>query len=147
MPKLQRSDYYTEPSIEKLASIESSNPGFCCRIKDFMVGREGYGWVKFYGETDVRGLDLDSIIHFNNREVIVYDVAGEKPPIGEGLNKAAEVTLLNIKCIDKTGKQYTSGKIVDKYIEKLKKLAEKQGAETVSYNPIKGEWRFSVQHF
>ncbi|KAL2900414.1 Nuclear pore complex protein NUP98A [Bienertia sinuspersici] len=148
MPKLQRSDYYTDPEIKKLASIESLNPGFCCRVEEFVVGRVGYGWVKFYGETDIRGLDLDSIIHFNNQEVIVYDDDNEKPPVGQGLNKAAEVTLLNIKCNNKkTGKQYISGKMVDDFIEKLKRVTKKQGAEFVSYDPVKGEWKFSVQHF
>ncbi|XP_021775461.1 nuclear pore complex protein NUP98A-like isoform X2 [Chenopodium quinoa] len=147
LPKLQRSDYYTEPKIEKLASIESSNPGFCSHVKDFVLGRDGFGWVKFYGETNVRGLNLDSLVHFNYREVIVYDDESEKPPVGQGLNKAAEVTLLNVKCVDKIGKQHNSGKMVEKYIEKLKQAAEKQGAEFVSYDPVKGEWRFSVKHF
>uniref|UniRef100_A0A803L9M0 Peptidase S59 domain-containing protein n=1 Tax=Chenopodium quinoa TaxID=63459 RepID=A0A803L9M0_CHEQI len=129
LPKLQRSDYYTEPKIEKLASIERSNPGFCSHVKDFVVGRDGFGWVKFYGETSVRGLSLDSLVHFNYREVIVYDDESEKPSVGQGLNKAAEVTLLNVKYVDKIGKQHTSEKMVEKYIEKLKQAAEKQGAE------------------
>lgn len=125
IPKLQRPDYYTEPRIEKITSIESSNPGFCCRVKDFVVGRKGYGWVKFYGETDVRGLNLDSIVQFNDRELIVYGDESEKPAVGQGLNKAAEVTLLNVKCMNKEGKQYSSRKMVDKFVEKLKKVAEK----------------------
>ncbi|XP_056687674.1 nuclear pore complex protein NUP98B [Spinacia oleracea] len=147
IPKLQRADYYTEPKIEMLASIEISNPGFCCRVKDFVVGRNDYGWVKFHGETNVVRLNLDSLVEFNYREVIVYADEDEKPPVGQGLNKSAEVTLLNVKCVDKTGKEYTSGKMVEKYIEKLKQVAQKQGAEFVSYDPVKGEWKFCVQHF
>ncbi|PPS04601.1 hypothetical protein GOBAR_AA16062 [Gossypium barbadense] len=148
MPKLRRSDYYTEPRIQELAAKERAEPGYCRRVKDFVVGRHGYGSIKFLGETDVRCLDLESLVQFNNREVIVYMDDSKKPPVGQGLNKPAEVTLLNIKCFDKrTREQYTEGPKVEKYKEMLKKKAEDQGAEFLSYDPIKGEWRFRVNHF
>ncbi|KAJ1409285.1 hypothetical protein SESBI_22795 [Sesbania bispinosa] len=148
MPKLRRSDYYTLPRIHELAAKERAEPGFCSHVKDFVVGRQGYGSIKFLGETDVRGLDLESIIQFNNREVIVYMDDAKKPPVGQGLNKPAEVTLLNIKCFDKkTGHQYTEGPKIEKYKEMLKRKAEDQGAEFVSYDPTKGEWKIRVNHF
>ncbi|XP_030499862.2 nuclear pore complex protein NUP98A isoform X1 [Cannabis sativa] len=148
MPKLRRSDYYTEPRIQELAAKERAEPGFCCRVKDFVVGRHGFGSIKFLGETDVRRLDLESLVQFNNREVIVYMDESKKPPVGQGLNKPAEVTLLNIKCFDKkTGRQYTEGPRIEKYKEMLKRKAEDQGAEFLSYDPIKGEWKFRVSHF
>lgn len=148
MPKLCHSDYYTEPRIQELAAKERAEPGFCRRVKDFVVGRHGYGSIKFMGETDVRRLDLESLIQFNNREVIVYMDESKKPPVGQGLNKPAEVTLLNIKCFDKkTGQQYTEGPRIEKYKEMLKRKAADQGAEFVSYDPVKGEWKFRVQHF
>ncbi|XP_062074758.1 nuclear pore complex protein NUP98A isoform X2 [Humulus lupulus] len=148
MPKLRRSDYYTEPRIQELAAKERAEPGFCCRVKDFVVGRHGYGSIKFLGETDVRRLDLESLVQFNNREVIVYMDESKKPPVGQGLNKPAEVTLLNIKCFDKkTGHQYTEGPRIEKYKEMLKRKAEDQGAEFLSYDPVKGEWKFRVSHF
>lgn len=148
MPKLHGSDYYTLPRIQELAAKERAEPGFCRRVKDFVVGRHGYGCIKFFGETDVRGLDLDSLVEFNLREVVVYEDDTKKPPVGQGLNKPAEVTLLNIKCMDrKTGREYTEGPKVEKYKEMLKKKADDQGAEFVSYDPIKGEWKMRVSHF
>ncbi|KAA3475918.1 nuclear pore complex protein NUP98A-like isoform X2 [Gossypium australe] len=148
MPKLRRSDYFTEPRIQELAAKERAEPGYCCHVKDFVVGRHGYGSIKFLGETDVRRLDLESLVQFNNREVIVYLDDSKKPPVGQGLNKPAEVTLLNIKCFDKkTRQQYTEGPRVEKYKNMLKRKAEEQGAEFLSYDPIKGEWRFKVNHF
>ncbi|XP_010247732.1 PREDICTED: nuclear pore complex protein NUP98A-like isoform X2 [Nelumbo nucifera] len=148
MPKLRHSDYYTEPRIQELAAKERAEPGFCRRVKDFVVGRHGYGSIKFMGATDVRRLELESLVQFNNREVIVYLDESKKPPVGQGLNKPAEVTLLNIKCFDKkTGKQYTEGPRVGKYKEMLVKKAQDQGAEFVSYDPVKGEWKFRVNHF
>ncbi|XP_047968287.1 nuclear pore complex protein NUP98A-like isoform X2 [Salvia hispanica] len=148
MPKLRHSDYYTEPRIQELAAKERAEPGYCRHVKDFVVGRHGYGSIKFFGETDVRRLDLESLIQFNNREVIVYMDESKKPPVGQGLNKPAEVTLLNIKCFDKkTGQQYVEGPRIGKYKEMLKRKAEDQGAEFVSYDPVKGEWKFRVNHF
>ncbi|GMI76538.1 DRACULA2 [Hibiscus trionum] len=148
MPKLRRSDYYTEPRIQELAAKERAELGYCRRVKDFVVGRHGYGSIKFLGETDVRRLDLESLVQFNNREVIVYMDDSKKPPVGQGLNKPAEVTLLNIKCFDKrTRQQYTEGPKVEKYKDMLKKKAEDQGAEFLSYDPLKGEWKFRVNHF
>ncbi|PRQ16783.1 putative peptidase S59, nucleoporin [Rosa chinensis] len=148
MPKLRRSDYYTEPRIQELAAKERAEPGFCCRVKDFVVGRHGCGSIKFLGETDVRRLDLEALVQFNNKEVIVYRDENKKPPVGQGLNKPAEVTLLNIKCIEKkTGLQYTEGPKVEKYKEMLKRKAEEQGAKFVSFDPKKEEWTFMVDHF
>ncbi|CAD5312304.1 unnamed protein product [Arabidopsis thaliana] len=148
MPKLRQSDYFTEPRIQELAAKERADPGYCRRVRDFVVGRHGYGSIKFMGETDVRRLDLESLVQFNTREVIVYMDESKKPAVGQGLNKPAEVTLLNIKCIDKkTGKQFTEGERVEKYKMMLKKKAEAQGAEFVSFDPVKGEWKFRVEHF
>ncbi|GLT64670.1 hypothetical protein SLA2020_371480 [Shorea laevis] len=148
MPKLRRSDYYTEPRIQELAAKERGEPGYCRHVKDFVVGRHGFGSIKFLGETDVRRLDLESLIQFNNREVIVYMDDSKKPPVGQGLNKPAVVTLLNIKCFEKkTGRQYTEGPKAEKYKEMLKRKTEDQGAEFVSYDPVEGEWKFRVNHF
>ncbi|GMP76907.1 hypothetical protein CsSME_00033379 [Camellia sinensis var. sinensis] len=133
MPRLQRSGYYTEPQIHELAVKERAEPGFCCRVKNFVVGRHGYGNIKFLGDTDVRKLDLDSHIHFDNRKLTVYMDESKKPPVGQGLNKLAE-----------TGKQYINGPKVDKYREMLMKKAIEQGAEFVSNDPVKWEWKFRV---
>ncbi|KAK9070737.1 hypothetical protein SSX86_011139 [Deinandra increscens subsp. villosa] len=146
--KLQQPDYYTQPQISELEVKERTDPGFCRRVKDFVVGRHGYGSIKFLGETDVRKVDIEALVQFNNREVIVYVDDSKKPPVGEGLNKAAEITLLNIKCIDKkSGMQYTDGSKISKYAEMLKKKAAAQGAEFISYDPVEGEWKFRVKHF
>ncbi|CAN6289479.1 unnamed protein product [Urochloa humidicola] len=148
LPKLPQADYFTEPSLEELAAKERGEPGYCGQVKDFVVGRHSYGSIKFLGETDVRGLDLESIVEFNYREVIVYKDDSKKPPVGEGLNKSAEVTLLNIECVNKkTGVQYHEGPRVEKYREMLMKKAEEQGAEFVSFDAAKGEWKFRVKHF
>lgn len=148
MPKLRHSDYYTEPRIQELAAKERAEPGYCRRVKDFVVGRNGYGSIKFFGETDVRRLDLESLVQFNNKEVIVFMDETKKPPVGQGLNKPAEITLLNIRCLNKkTAQQYVDGPKVEKYKLMLMKKAQGQGADFVSYDPVIGEWKFRVNHF
>ncbi|XP_059070259.1 nuclear pore complex protein NUP98B-like [Cryptomeria japonica] len=149
MPKLGHSDYYTEPKIQELAAKERAEPGYCQRAKDFVVGRKGYDSIKFFGESDVRQLDLDSIIQFNECKISVYEKHESKiPPVGQGLNKPAEITLLNVKCVDKkTGQHCTEVVVVDEFERKLKRITEKKGAEFMSYNAIKEEFKFRVKHF
>ncbi|KAJ3701431.1 hypothetical protein LUZ61_005136 [Rhynchospora tenuis] len=148
MPKLRHADFYTEPRIQDLAARERADPGFCSRVPGFVVGRTGYGCIKFLGETDVRKLDLEAIVQFGNREVVVYRDEKKKPVMGQGLNKPAEVALLNVKCINKkTGERYLSGPKVERYKEMLAKKTAEQGGEFLSYDPVKAEWRFKVMHF
>ncbi|XP_071742668.1 nuclear pore complex protein NUP96 [Rutidosis leptorrhynchoides] len=132
LPTLQASDYFMEPSLSELFTRELTDPSHCSRVQNFTVGRYGYGSVRFFGETDVRWLDLDQIIKFNRHEIIVYEDETTKPVVGKGLNKAAEVTLVL---------QISSS------VEKLMVTAEKQGAEFISFDPNRKEWKFSVQHF
>ena len=82
MPKLQHSDYYTEPKVHELAAKEHVEPGYCHWVKEFVVGRRGYGSVKSSGETDVRHLDLENVIQFNKCEVLVYMDERKKVPAG-----------------------------------------------------------------
>lgn len=47
----------------------------------------GYGSIFFPGEVNVTGLNLDEIVHFRRKEVIVYPDEKNKPAEGEGLNR------------------------------------------------------------
>ncbi|KAL0319089.1 UNVERIFIED_CONTAM: Nuclear pore complex protein [Sesamum angustifolium] len=143
LPTVRSSDYYTKPCLSELAIREFMNPGYCSRVQDFVVGRVGYGHVKFIGETDVRCLDLDSIVKFNRCEVVVYEDDSSKPLVGEGLNKPAEVTLLlKAKSLNNLTEDH-----LREIVGKLKCKTESQGAEFLSFDPIQGEWKFLVQHF
>ncbi|KAL3538377.1 hypothetical protein ACH5RR_001743 [Cinchona calisaya] len=143
MPKIRCPFYYIKPTIKELEARERAQSGFCQHVKDFVVGKLGYGSIKFSGEIDVRELNIASLFQFNYREVVVYMDYRKKPPIGQGLNRPAEVTLLNVECIDKTGEPCTDGTKVEKYREMLKKKAEEIGAEMVYYDPIKVHCRLA----
>ncbi|CAF2177600.1 nuclear pore complex protein NUP96 [Brassica rapa] len=138
-PSLSSLDYFLKPSMNELVEREIESPGYCSRVPDFTIGRIGYGFIKFLGSTDVRKLDLDQIVKFRRHEVVVYDDESSKPAVGEGLNKAAEVTLfVDIAC----GKE-RAGHVSSK----LQQSAERQGATFISFDPEDGLWKFLVPHF
>ncbi|KAF8080371.1 hypothetical protein N665_0951s0008 [Sinapis alba] len=138
LPSFNSPDYFLKPSMNELVQLEIESPGFCSRVPDFTVGRIGYGFIKFLGTTDVRNLDLDHIVKFQRHEVVVYDDESSKPAVGEGLNKAAEVTLIvnipNLACDHDVS-------------DRLRQSAERQGATFISFDPEKGLWKFLVPHF
>ncbi|KAL6645526.1 hypothetical protein ACP70R_017134 [Stipagrostis hirtigluma subsp. patula] len=79
-PVLHSSDYFTRPSIDELVEREVADPGYCSRVPNFVVGRAGYRQVRFLGNTDVRGLDLNEIVRFDRHCVVVYEDEAGKPP-------------------------------------------------------------------
>lgn len=73
----------------------------------------------------------------------MYMDESKKPPVGQGLNKRAEISLLNVKCKDKKrGKEFLKGPEVENFEKRLKRKTEEQGARFISYNVSKGEWKF-----
>lgn len=91
LPKLGTRNIITP--IDELEAKEKAEPGFCRQVKEFVVGRHGCGSIKFSGETDATNLELEFLVQFKHREVIVYNDENKKPPFGEGLKKPAKITL------------------------------------------------------
>ncbi|KAJ7388100.1 Nuclear pore complex protein Nup98-Nup96 [Desmophyllum pertusum] len=146
---LRRSEYYTIPPLHELnQSIDSNGDVF---VDDFVVGREGYGQVKFYGRTNVAGLNLDEIVFFRRREIEVYpDTYPNKPPVGEKLNKKAEITLEKVWPNDKTShKPITSPERLklQGWQKRVEAATAKLGAMFLEYNLDNGNWVFTVEHF
>ena len=78
----------------------------------------------------------------------VYLDEEDKPEVGEGLNRAAEVTLHKVFKLDRaTNRPSTAPADIEKYERKLKRLAASQSARFVSYNGRTGTWVFEVEHF
>lgn len=142
LPTSLSSEYFVEPSISELVARESIDPGYCSRVPDFVIGRVGYGYIKFIGETDVRWLNLHKIVKLNRHSVTVYENECDKPPIGQGLNKTAEVTLiLQLRLADSHCLE------TNKITSKLRKCTDRQGAKFLSFDQSSGEWKFLVHHF
>lgn len=144
----RRAGYYTIPSLDELTSY--MNDDGSCIPDNFTVGRDGYGNVFFEERFDVADLNLDDIVHFRHKEVVIYPDDEHKPPVGQGLNRRAQVTLDRVWPMDKT----THSPIMDPdrlnqmdFETKLHHVCAKMGARFKEYRPQTGSWVFTVDHF
>ncbi|XP_036991657.2 nuclear pore complex protein Nup98-Nup96 isoform X4 [Artibeus jamaicensis] len=145
---LTKVGYYTIPSMDDLAKI--TNEKGECIVSDFTIGRKGYGSIYFEGEVNLTNLNLDDIVHIRRKEVVVYLDDNQKPPVGEGLNRKAEVTLDGVWPTDKTSRCLIKSpdRLADiNYEGRLEAVSRKQGAQFKEYRPETGSWVFKVSHF
>nr|XP_033803270.1 nuclear pore complex protein Nup98-Nup96 isoform X3 [Geotrypetes seraphini] len=145
---LTRVGYYTIPSLEELAKMTDEN--CICIVKDFTIGRKGYGSIFFEGEVNLTNLNLDEIVHIRRKEVIVYLDDSQKPTVGKGLNRRAEVTLDGVWPMDKTTRCLIKSpeRLSEmSYESRLEAVSRKQGACFKEYRPETGSWVFKVAHF
>ncbi|CAL1545131.1 unnamed protein product, partial [Lymnaea stagnalis] len=145
---LTRPGYYTIPSLDELINLIDENGD--CFVEDLTIGRVGFGNVFFPGITNVAGLNLDDIVHFRRKEIVVYPDDDKKPPLGQGLNKKAEVTLDFVWPTDKSNKTPIKSperlKSIN-YTERIEETTAKIGAKFIDYRPETGSWVFQVSHF
>ena len=142
MPKLTGKGYSMNPTVEQMERMfERNGDAALAAIDNFSVSNEAYGRVKWLEPVDVRGLDLDKIVSFEQACLCLYpeDQDIEPPEEGQGLKKRAEVTLYGI--LPKKSGADAKGK----YREKIAKQTEKAGAELVEYNADTGIWKFILQ--
>ncbi|XP_014603478.1 PREDICTED: nuclear pore complex protein Nup98-Nup96 [Polistes canadensis] len=146
---LQRVGYYTIPSLDKLDDYVDVCAKTCI-VPNFTVVRDGYGNVYFPDSFDIYGLNLDEIVHFRHKEVIIYPDDEKKPPIGQGLNRKAQVTLEKVWPHDKTRHEPITDPhriAAMNYEEKLRKVSAKHDTKFLEYRPETGSWVFKVDHF
>ncbi|XP_075145470.1 nuclear pore complex protein Nup98-96 [Haematobia irritans] len=145
---LKRVGYYTIPSLDDLKSYLAEDGS--CVVPNFTIGREGYGNVYFGKEMDVAGLNLDEIVHFRNKEIIIYPDDDNKPPIGHGLNREAQVTLDQVWPLDKSIHEpiKDAQRLAEMDWEgKLRRVCDKNETRFIEYRPETGSWVFRVKHF
>lgn len=147
VPKLTKPGYEVYPSLEELNGMSEAQ---LATVENFTVVRPGYGKIEWVGAVDVSGLDLDDIVEISKNgrssDIAVYDNVeqAEKPPVGHKLNRMAVLTFYAV--FPKTGPGSSEEEIATNE-EKLKKRAQKLGAEHLRYDGRLGEWKIRVQHF
>lgn len=144
LPKISKPGYTSNPS---LAEMRASSVEALRAVKDFTVGCEGVGSVRFLGETDVRKLAIDDLVIFHSKEIEVYPDESKKPPVGHELNKPAVITLQKCFPKDKSGKRLTGPEDITRFENKLKQQTQKFGGRFIAYKADAGEWSFRVEHF
>lgn len=149
--KLTQKGYYLTPSLNELKALKSQ--GGPCIVDGFTIGHEEFGNICFMESIDIselNNIDLDSIVEFRFKEVILYPDDDNKPPVGTALNRPAKVTLLKVWPKDKS-----SGELI-KDVQKIKAMnyesiviraCKRMDVEFVSYQPETGSWCFKVEHF
>ncbi|XP_055493395.1 nuclear pore complex protein Nup98-Nup96 isoform X1 [Leucoraja erinacea] len=146
---LTKVGYYTIPSMEELAQQLTNESGECI-VENFTIGRKGYGSVYFPGVVNLTNMDLDEIVHIRRKEVTVYLDDDKRPPMGEGLNRRAEVTLDGIWPTDKSTRCLIKSpeRLMEMgFEERLENSSRKQGARFLEYRSETGSWVFEVMHF
>ncbi|GIL58245.1 hypothetical protein Vafri_13308 [Volvox africanus] len=150
MPRLGRlvsEGYSFSPNVDELRLLHRQNPENLAAVSNFTVTREGVGKIRWVAPVDVRALTLEKIVSITYGQVAVYD-DNVKPPMGEGLNKPAEITLYGIYRKDKeTGAYIKEGPRGQAYEKKLRQVCASTGAKFLSYKLDGGVWKFEVEHF
>jgi hypothetical protein len=116
-------------------------------VSGFRIERPEYGSVAWDGAVDVRGVDLDSVVVIESKNVSVYDEAeskGQKPQQGSKLNRPAVITMYDV--FPKDGAE-SSVEAKEKLKRKIEKSTTKMGADLISFEPESGVWTFRVAHF
>lgn len=86
-------------------------------------------------------------VHFRHKEVTVYPDESSKPPLGEGLNRPAQVTLDRVWPMDrKAGTLISDPFQLDEidYEGTLRNACCKMNARFKEYRPQTGSWVFKV---
>lgn len=143
---LTRHQYFTVPSVEELEKLRAEDGK--CYIQGFTVGRIGYGNVYFPDKMDVSNLNLDEIVHIRHREVVLYPDDTKKPPVGQGLNRRAQITLDNVyPVINGELVRDPDDALVMCFTENLREVCERKGMRFLEYRPETGSFVFEVEHF
>ncbi|GMH93225.1 hypothetical protein TrST_g7314 [Triparma strigata] len=135
MPVLTNSEYATSPSWDNIMSMSEVQ---LATLKNFTIEKEGVGSIAWIGAVDITNVNLDVSISIEDKEVAVYDDAGDdKPEVGEKLNRPAIITLHNV--------WQKEGADENKFKDKLIRVTTKMDAEFISW--CDGVWVFKTKHF
>ncbi|KAF8866856.1 hypothetical protein BDZ45DRAFT_667523 [Acephala macrosclerotiorum] len=140
-------EYWMSPTraeIERMSRQEKS------KVTDFTVGRKGVGQVRFNVDVDLTKINIDdimgNIVQLNIRSATVYSNPAKKPPVGQGLNVPAIISLENSWPRKRDTKTPASDKGIrfKKHVERLKRVPD---THFIDYESDTGVWIFSVEHF
>eukprot|EP00933_Yihiella_yeosuensis_P028607 TRINITY_DN22446_c0_g1_i1.p1 TRINITY_DN22446_c0_g1~~TRINITY_DN22446_c0_g1_i1.p1 ORF type:complete len:961 (+),score=187.42 TRINITY_DN22446_c0_g1_i1:48-2885(+) len=134
-----RSSLIVEPDLSRLSYNEQQS------VRNLKVTKPEVGSVVFHGVTDCADLDIESIVVLKRGYVLVYPDPRNKPPVGQGLNKRATVTMY--QCFP-PGERVNDEYAVEDYKEKIKKMTEENSAcKFLDYDCQTGVWKFEVERF
>lgn len=148
-PKNKAGEYWTEPSISELRELGYDK---LTRLENFKVHRTGFGDIHFLEPVNLVSVkSIDEIpgnyVAFDHKECIVYPNEADKPPMGEGLNVPARISLHSCYPLDKSTRQLITDPNYDKLPAHIRKLKAIPDTQFENYEPTTGTWTFRVPHF
>ena len=147
--KLEKGEYWISPEETKLKSLPFKDLE---TFEHFKCGRIGYGQVEFLEPVNLTTIGAvkdipNKYIIFDQRECTVYPDEHDKPPVGEGLNVRAKITLENCWAVDRATREPIKDENHPKAAHHLKKLQTMPETIFEDFNIQTGEWTFIVEHF
>ncbi|KAF8581174.1 hypothetical protein K439DRAFT_1636403 [Ramaria rubella] len=145
----QEGEYWCLPTVSDLQRLSFSE---LQAVKDFTVGRVGFGTIQFLQPVDLTSVpsiaDIPGkIVTFEHVECTLYTDERLRPPPGEGLNVPARVKLDRCWALDKSTREPIKNANDPKHQQRMKKMRAQEGAEFVSFDMETGVWEFIVQEF
>lgn len=149
--KAKAGEYWTVPAIQDLQLLSRRD---LKSVPNFLVGRKGFGQIQFQEDVDLTGIpnledDLcGEVIVFKQSLCSVYpDDPLDKPPVGEGLNVPAVITLDNCWALDKATREPIKDPSHARVKQFTKRLMKSEDTKFIEYNAKNGQWTFMVEHF
>jgi nuclear pore complex protein Nup98-Nup96 len=139
--------YWTLPSMPQILALRDIRA-----VSGFVVGRKGYGQVRFLQPVDlsqVRSIpDIPgSIVVFDLKICTVYPDETVKPPVGKGLNVPAIITLEKCWPLSKETRRPILDVENPRFIAHVERLKRQPDTEFIDYIADSGSWIFKVSHF
>lgn len=142
-----RNDYYISPSLDTLANMPTEG---LKHVQNLVVGRKGYGEVRFDQPVDLTNVALEdimgNIVVIEEKKVVVYPNQDTKPPKGTQLNLPATVKIENCFSHDKNTGAPVRDPTHPRFNLFKERLRKRENVEFVDYTS-NGEWIFKVQEF
>jgi len=93
IPKLSNAQIRTDPAFRDLCEMTEKQ---LSNIVDFELEHVQYGQIRWEESVDLRGVNLDEIVHFSQSSFEIYPEMDPKPEFGTGFMKPCSVMLYNV---------------------------------------------------
>ncbi|KAK9473972.1 nuclear protein 96-domain-containing protein [Dipodascopsis tothii] len=147
--KFNDQGYWCSPSAAKLEAMSLKELE---KVADFKVGRKGYGQVEFNQPVDLTAFSSPheipgTVVLFTRKACNVYPEDKGKPPVGQGLNVNATITLERCWPTTNDTKEPITEADHPKVIQHVDRLRRIKDTKFITYIADTGTWVFNIDHF